>query len=249
MRSRKAFINVITALILQLTSIICGLIVPRAIINSFGSSVNGLISSISQFLTYIVLLEAGVGGVVRAALYKSLANNDVLSVSKIIKATDKFFKKIAYIFIIYLFALSFMLPFIVINEFDFLFTFSLVLIIGVSTFFQYYFGISYQILLQADQRQYTNTVIQIMTIVINTILIVVLVNIGSNIQNVKILSALIFVIRPILLNVFVLVKKLVEKNLNFPPEPYAVSTSSIGGCFAIGDVDRDRKSTRLNSSH
>ena len=34
-----------------------------------------------------------------------------------------------------------------------------------------------------------------------------------------------------------LVKKLVEKNLNFPPEPYAVSTSSIGGCFAIGDVD------------
>ncbi|KUO60403.1 MAG: hypothetical protein APF84_17040, partial [Gracilibacter sp. BRH_c7a] len=33
------------------------------------------------------------------------------------------------------------------------------------------------------------------------------------------------------------VEKLLEKKLNFPPEPYAVSTSSIGGCFAIGDVD------------
>lgn len=33
------------------------------------------------------------------------------------------------------------------------------------------------------------------------------------------------------------VEELLEKKLNFPPEPYAVSTSSIGGCFAIGDVD------------
>ncbi|HHV65912.1 MAG TPA: FAD-binding oxidoreductase [Peptococcaceae bacterium] len=33
------------------------------------------------------------------------------------------------------------------------------------------------------------------------------------------------------------VEKILEKNLYFPPEPYAVSTSSIGGCFGIGDVD------------
>lgn len=34
-----------------------------------------------------------------------------------------------------------------------------------------------------------------------------------------------------------LVEKMAEEKLNFPPEPYAVSTSSIGGCFSIGDVD------------
>jgi glycolate oxidase len=33
------------------------------------------------------------------------------------------------------------------------------------------------------------------------------------------------------------VEKILEKNLYFPPEPYAVSTSSLGGCFGIGDVD------------
>jgi len=31
--------------------------------------------------------------------------------------------------------------------------------------------------------------------------------------------------------------KVVEAGLNFPPEPYEVETSSIGGCFAIGDSD------------
>jgi len=33
------------------------------------------------------------------------------------------------------------------------------------------------------------------------------------------------------------VEKILEENLYFPPEPYAVSTSSLGGCFGIGDVD------------
>jgi len=33
------------------------------------------------------------------------------------------------------------------------------------------------------------------------------------------------------------VKKMAEEGFNFPPEPYAVETSSIGGCFGIGDVD------------
>ncbi len=33
------------------------------------------------------------------------------------------------------------------------------------------------------------------------------------------------------------VEKIYAENLYFPPEPYAVSTGSIGGCFGIGDVD------------
>jgi len=32
-------------------------------------------------------------------------------------------------------------------------------------------------------------------------------------------------------------EKILAENLYFPPEPYAVSTSSLGGCFGIGDVD------------
>ena len=31
--------------------------------------------------------------------------------------------------------------------------------------------------------------------------------------------------------------KVIEAGLNFPPEPYEVETSSVGGCYAIGDSD------------
>jgi len=34
-----------------------------------------------------------------------------------------------------------------------------------------------------------------------------------------------------------LLLKVAEAGLNFPPEPYEVETSSVGGCFAIGDSD------------
>lgn len=34
-----------------------------------------------------------------------------------------------------------------------------------------------------------------------------------------------------------LIAKVTEEGLDFPPEPYEVETSSIGGCFAIGDSD------------
>ena len=34
-----------------------------------------------------------------------------------------------------------------------------------------------------------------------------------------------------------LLEKVIEAGLDFPPEPYEVETSSVGGCFAIGDSD------------
>lgn len=81
---------------LQLVTIVSSFIIPIYIIGTFGSNVNGVIVSITQFLSYITLLESGVGGVVRAALYKPLANKDVIQISRIIKASEKFFKVIAY---------------------------------------------------------------------------------------------------------------------------------------------------------
>ena len=70
MRSKKAIYNIVTNLVLQIVTIIYGFIVPKIIISNFGSNTNGLISSITQFLSYIALLESGFGPVVKSILYK-----------------------------------------------------------------------------------------------------------------------------------------------------------------------------------
>lgn len=211
MRSKKALKNIITSLFQQIVIVICGLIVPRATIGAFGSSVNGLVSSITQFLAYITLLEAGIGPVIKSALYKPIANNDKTQIEKILKAAQRFFRVISIIFIIYLVVLCLIYPQIVSAEFDKWFTISLILIISISTFAEYFFGMVYKLYLQAEQKTYITSLIQIFTTIANTIFVLILIKFGSNIQTVKLISTFIFVLRPILQNIYV--KK--KYNINF----------------------------------
>ena len=211
MRSKKAVKNIITSLLQQIVTVICGLIVPRAIIGTFGSSVNGLISSITQFLSYITLLEAGIGPVIKSALYKPIANKDKTQIEKILRASQKFFRVISGIFIVYLIALCFIYPLIVSTEFETGYTISLILIIAISTFSEYFFGMVYRLYLQAEQKTYITSTIQIGTTILNAILVVLLIKFGANIQIVKLGSAFVFVLKPILQNIYVRRKY----NINF----------------------------------
>ena len=52
------------------------IILPRIILLSFGSEVNGLTSTITQIFTYIALLEAGIGNASRNCLYQNIAGDD-----------------------------------------------------------------------------------------------------------------------------------------------------------------------------
>ena len=218
MRSKKAIKNIIASLLQQFITIICGFILPRAIIGKYGSDVNGLISSITQFLAYITLLEAGIGPVIKATLYKPIANKDNEQIEKILKSTQRFFNIIGYIFIIYLIILCFVYPMFVNNEFDNWYTISLILIISISTFAEYFVGMVYKLYLQADQKTYITANIQTVTTVLNTIFCVILIKIGANIQAVKLVSAFIFVLRPICQNIYV--KKKYNINLNNVKEEY-----------------------------
>lgn len=203
MRSKRTKLNIISSVILQIVTIICGFLVQKLIINSFGSNVNGLVVSIARFLTYITLLEAGVGPVVKSILFKPIANKDTETIEKILKTSENFFRKIAYIFLVYILALCVIMPIIVSKEFDGIFTLSLVVIIAISTFSEYYFGITYRIYLQAEQKTYIISAIHIGTLILNAITVILLVKFGAGIQIVKISSAFIYVLRPLLQNVYV----------------------------------------------
>ena len=203
MRSKKAILNIIVSLLLQIVTLICGFIVPKFIITKFGSDVNGLVSSITQFLAYISLLEAGFGPVVKAALYKPIANKDKKQIENILKASEKFFRIIALIFVIYLIILSVIYPTTVNTEFTFVYTMSLVLIISISTFAEYFFGMTYKLYLQAEQETYITSIIQIIGYILNTVAIVILIKANASIHIVKLVSGLIFVLRPIAQNIYV----------------------------------------------
>ena len=218
MRSKKALYNIGTNLILQIIVIVYGFIVPKIIINSFGSSVNGLISSITQFLAYITLLESGFGPVVKSALYKPIASKDNLTIGNILKTSERFFRKIAYIFLIYIILLCFLYPLLVSNDFEWIYTVSLIVIIGISTFAEYFFGMTYRLFLNAEQKTYIISTIQIFAYILSAILIVIFTKIGASIQMIKLVSGIVFVIRPILQNYYV--KRKYDINFNSADSKY-----------------------------
>ena len=197
-RSKKALYNSLSFLILEFVSIICGFILPKAILSAFGSTYNGLTTSITQFLSVVTLLRAGVGGVTRAALYKPLAENDVDKVSSIVSATMIFMRKIAYIFAAGLIVFAFIYPLLLLESFEYIFTCTLVLIMGIATFLQYYFSITYQMLLIADQRQYITAIIQCLTMIFNLLVAVIMIKLGFGIHAVKIGSAMVYCLNPVL---------------------------------------------------
>lgn len=199
-RGKKALYNSAASACAQIVSMICGFILPRLILSTFGSNYNGITASISQFLSVIALLRAGVGGATRASLYKSLAENDIRSVSATVKATEIFMRKVALIYLGIVILFSLFYPYLVKDEFERGFASSLILIISLSTFIQYFFGITYQMLFQADQRQYITSGINILATILNTIIAVVLINLGVGIHGVKLGSAMAFSITPITLN-------------------------------------------------
>lgn len=220
-RKKKAALNTGVALLYEFVSIICGFILPRLILKHFGSSYNGLTSSIVQIISYVALLQSGIGGVTRAALYKPLAEKDNRAISGIVNATSLFMKKIAGIFALGLLTYSVLGPFLVSDEFEWVFTFSLILIIGISTFAQYYFSLALKMLLKADQREYISMLINICTIILNTIIATIIMNFGYGIRAVKLGSAAVYLLIPILTSAYV--KQMYNIDKHIPPDNSAIS--------------------------
>jgi O-antigen/teichoic acid export membrane protein len=212
-RKKKALLNVFFSLILEVVTVISGFIVPRLVMRAFGSDTNGLINSITSFIGYIALLQTGVGAVIRAALYNPLAHDDKQTLSVIIKTTDNFFRKIGFITIGYLLILSVVFPLYIAKDFEPIYSISLVLIVGLSTFAQYFFGITYQMVLEADQKAYVYSITQITVVVLNTICVAILIKLGATIQIVKLVSSAFFVLRPVIIRTYVRSVYHVDKNV------------------------------------
>ncbi len=239
-RGKKLALNTITSLGLQVVSVICGFILPRLILESFGSDVNGLVNSITQFLGVITLLDLGVGAVVQSALYKPLAENDTDTISKIYVSANKFFRRLAEILLVYVVLLMIFYPMLVNKSFGHMYTALLIAAICISSFAQYYFGIVNSLLLNADQRGYIQYTAQIITLILNTIACYVVIKLGASIQIVKLTTSLIFLLRPFFLVLYVKKHYAINRKITYTEEPIKQKWNGMAQHFAayvLGGTD------------
>lgn len=202
-RTQKAFLNMSTSLIAQIVSIICGLITPRLILTNFGSTYNGVTASATQFLGMLNVLTLGITGATRVALYKPLAEDDVLTVSRLMKASKQYIRKISMCVVVYIALLCIVYPFVSKNDLTWAQNAALILIVGISSLANYLFGVNNTILLQASQSNYVTNIADTIKIIINTICTALLIGVGCSIYIVKLGSSLIYFIVPLVISIYI----------------------------------------------
>ena len=239
-RRKKLFYNTVVSLIYQIVAFVCGFILPKYFLTYYGSSVNGLVSSITQFLGFITLAEAGVGAVVQSALYKPLADRDNEQISRIMISSDRFFRMVGFILIAYTAILMVSYPFVAIKQFSFLYTMSLIFAISLSSFAQYFFCMSYRLLLNADQLAFIPMGLQGITTLLSTVLSVVLMKLGFNVQAVKLGASLLFMIQPLFLTWYVKKHYYLNRSIQLHGEPISQKWNGLAQHIAavvLGNTD------------
>lgn len=195
--------NFVSAIIYQFIHIIYGLAVPRIILLYFGSEINGLISSITQFLSFITLLEGGLGAVILAELYLPIENKDNERICRILASSQTFFNKISWLYICYTIILGIVYALCVKESFTFAFIFTLTIILSLTTLAEYLFSITYRLFLQADQKIYISNYVSAAMMLVNIVVAIVSVRLFPEIRVFKAFSAIVFFIQPIVLRRFI----------------------------------------------
>lgn len=202
-RNKALALNSTVSLLQQVVTLICGLIVPRLILSTFGSAANGTVTSISQFISITSLIQGGVTSATRVAFYGPVATGNMKKVSVVYKTSQSFYTKFALALVGYVLGLAIIFPMFIETPFSYIDALLLVFVLGMNSIFESMFGIPSQLLMFADQRGYFNTFLQIICTVGNAFVSIVLIELDCSLLMVKLVAALIFILRPIILNIYV----------------------------------------------
>ncbi|QXJ38650.1 hypothetical protein BV455_01994 [Parageobacillus caldoxylosilyticus] len=216
MRTKKALYTFISSIILQITTIMLNIITYKFFLEYYGSAINGLNAAIMQALTYMNLVEAGVGMASIQALYGPLAKKDYQQINGIMSATKKFYIQSGVIFCALLVSLSIIFPFIIKGQVPAIITSLLVLILGGGSIVEFFMHGKYRVLLTADQKGYVLDYTLTAATVISALLRIFLMIHGFNVLVVQFVSTLIYIMRVAFLRIYV--KKNYPK-LNFYTKP------------------------------
>lgn len=191
MKFRRSIYNIIVGVLGQAITIILGIVIPKLFISSFGSEVNGLMSSITQIYVYIGLLEAGIGTATIQALYKPIANDDRGEINSILSATDKYYKRTGLYYFIAIFAFAFIYPFTIKSGIDKVSIFLVIIFTGLGSVINFLFQGKYKLLLTAEGKSYIVSSITTIINVVTNIAKIICIYLGYNIVVIQIVYCII----------------------------------------------------------
>lgn len=193
------YINVICGWILQAVTAIVGLVLPKIILEHYGSVLNGMISSATQFVSYLSLVEFGIYNASLVALYKPLAEKNIIEINGVMAAINNYFVKIARFFCLLFLLVLLVYPHFVNDEVSTNIVVKTILAIGSVNALNYLMVAKYKVLLQADNKIFIVYLVHMLGITLQYILSVIVIKLNCEIYYTKVIILFTTIIEFVLL--------------------------------------------------
>ncbi|MBM6738553.1 lipopolysaccharide biosynthesis protein [Faecalicatena fissicatena] len=173
--------NLVFNVLSQMIILFLGILLPRLVLVSYGSEVNGLLNTISQIFVYIGLLEAGIGNASVNALYKPIVDRDIHTISEIYCATKKYYCKVTIIYFICVVLFAAIYPFCITTSLNHISVILLILFEGMGGVISFWLVAALKQVLIADGRNYIIANITMLVRVSTSIAKIIIISLGYDV--------------------------------------------------------------------
>ncbi len=181
MRYKNGVLSAICGILQQVLTLIFGLIVPRLFIRTFGSEMNGFLSSLASLYSYLALLEAGVGTAAIQALYGPLGRQDKKSINEIMSATAHYYNRAGLLYLIGTIAIAVIYPLTVSTDIPKLTIFIVCILNGLGGVINFWVQGKYTVLLQAEGKKYLMSIVTMIIYITSNLMKVFLLKLGFDV--------------------------------------------------------------------
>lgn len=186
LKGKLVFKNIFYSFVTRLLILILGIIIPRLLITSFGSEVNGLLSTVTQIFTYLALVEAGIGNSAINALFKPLDEEDYDQANEVLSEAKTYYRKASVVYGVCIIVFSIIYTLVAKTTISKGLLFGIIILQGGANFIGYWFTAIYTHLLTADGKKYINENISFISYVATSIIKIILILLGANVLAVQV---------------------------------------------------------------
>lgn len=181
MRYKNGVLSAFFGILQQLLTLIFGLIVPRLFIRTFGSEMNGFLSSLASLYSYLALLEAGVGTAAIQALYGPVGRQDHKEINEIMSATAHYYNRAGLYYLVGTIAIAIIYPLTVTTTIPKLTIFIVSILSGIGGVINFWVQGKYMVLLQAEGKKYLMSIVSMVIYVASNLMKVLLLKLGFDV--------------------------------------------------------------------
>lgn len=201
-RKKAAARNIMVTLAYQGVVILLGFVIPRLFLTTYGPSIHGLTSSITNLMSYVLLLNAGLNTASIQSMYEPLSKGDAKRTNEVLNAIKHYYTKLGIAFCLAVALLAFAFPLFV-RDVSSGTVSALMLVMGLQSIFDSLFISKNRILLQADQKLYIVNAFGIITLLLRGIIQTLLIMSNASVIIVQAIPALMLLVTMCLQELYV----------------------------------------------